>query len=258
MTGLTNPNTNQKSYWKIINKVMNKCKAPKIPPLLINNVFILNCREKAKLFTEFFSQQCKPVINDSVLPNISYLTNETIEQIPIENEDIISLIRKLNPNKANGSDGISGQMLLLCDDSVILPLRIIFNNILSTAIYPDMWKLANVTPVFKKGDKQLIKNYRPISLLPVCGKIFEKIIFNNLYNHLTTHNLITKNQSGFRPGDSTTNQLIDLVNEIHHAFDSTKSLEVRAIFLDISKAFDKVWHDGLIFKMRQNGVSGRL
>ena len=96
-----------------------------------------------------------------------------------------------------------------------------------------MWKLANVTPIFKKGDKQLIKNYRPISLLPICGKMFEKIIFNHLYNHLTTHHLITKNQSGFRPGDSTTNQLIDLVNEIHHAFDNTKSLEVRAIFLDI-------------------------
>jgi len=72
----------------------------------------------------------------SVLPNFSYLTNEKIEQIPIENEDIISLIRKLNPNKSNGSDGISGQMLLLCDDSVILPLRIIFSNILSTAYIP--------------------------------------------------------------------------------------------------------------------------
>ena len=70
--------------------------------------------------------------------------------------------------------------------------------------------------------------------------------------------LLPKNQSGFRPGDSTTNQLIDLVNEIHHAFDSTTSLEFRAIFLDISKAFDKVWHDGLIFKMRQNGISGQL
>ena len=104
----------------------------------------------------------------------------------------------------------------------------------------------------------MIENYRPISLLPLCGKIFEKIIFNNLYKHLTTHHLITKNQSGFRPGDSTTNQLIDLVNEIHCAFDNTKSLEVRAIFLDISKAFDKVWHEGLIFKMRQNGVSGLL
>ena len=149
-------------------------------------------------------------------------------------------------------------MLLLCDESVALALRIIFTNILSTAIYPNMWKLANVTPIFKKGNKQLIKNYRPISLLPICGKMFEKIIFNHLYDHLTTHNLITKKQSRFRPGDSTTSQLIDLVDEILHAFDNTQSLEVRAIFLDISKAFDKVWHDGLIFKMRQNGVSGQL
>ena len=77
-------------------------------------------------------------------------------------------------------------------------------------------------------------------------KFLKKIISNNLYNQLTTHHLLTKNQSGFRPGDSTTNQLTDLVNEIHHAFDSTKSIEVPAIFLDISKAFDKVWHDGLI------------
>ena len=88
--------------------------------------------------------------------------------------------------------------------------------------------------------------------------MFEKIIFSHLYDHLTTHNLITKNQSAFRPGDSTTNQLIDLVDEIRHAFDNTQSFEVRAIFLDISKAFDKMWHDGLIFKMRQNGVSSQL
>ena len=93
-----------------------------------------------------------------------------------------------------------------------------------------MWKLANIIPIFKKDDKQLIKNYSPISLLPICGKIFEKIIFNNLYNYLNTNNLITKNQSGFRPGDSTTNQLLYLVNEIHKAFDDPKSVEVRAVF----------------------------
>ena len=69
-------------------------------------------------------------------------------------------------------------MLLLCDNSVVLSLKIIFQNILISAIYPNMWKLANVIPIFKKGDKQLIKNYRPISLLPICGKMFEKIIFN--------------------------------------------------------------------------------
>ena len=168
------------------------------------------------------------------------------------------MIRKINPNKETGSDGLSGQMLLLCDDSVVLPLHIIFINILSTSIYPDMWKLANVTPIFKKGDKQLINNYRPISLLPICGKIFEKIIFNNLYNYLHLNGLITKNQSDFRPGDSTTNQLLYLGDEIHHAFDSPESLEVRAVFLDISKAFDKVWHVGLIFKLEQNGMSGGL
>ena len=149
-------------------------------------------------------------------------------------------------------------MLLLCDDSVILPLKIIFSNIMSTSIYPDLWKVANVTPVFKQGDKQLIKNYRPISLLPICGKILEKIIFNHLYSYLITNKLITTNQSGFRPGDSTTNQLLYLVDEIHQAFDNPESFEVRAVFLEISKAFGKVWHYGLIFKLRQNGISGSL
>ena len=237
---------------------MNKCRAPKIPPLLVNNLFILNCREKARYFNDYFSQQCKPITNNSVLPIRGFLTNKRIDHITIENDEIISLIRKINPNKATGSDGISGQMLLLCDESIILPLQIIFTNILTTSIYPDVWKIANVTPIFKKGDKQLIKNYRPISLLPICGKILENIIFNNLYSYLHTNNLITKNQSGFRPGDSTTNQLLYLLDEIHQAFDSAKSLEVRTVFLDISKAFDKVWHDGLIFKLEQNGNSGNL
>ena len=75
---------------------------------------------------------------------------------------------------------------------------------------------------------------------------------------LNANNLITKNQSGFRPGDSTANQLLYLVNEIHEAFEDPKSLEVRAVFLDISKAFDNVWHDGLIFKLKVNGISGSL
>ena len=85
-----------------------------------------------------------------------------------------------------------------------------------------------------------------------------KIIFNQLYTYLHTNNLITKNQSGFRPGDSTTNQLLFLIDEIHQAFDCTQSFEVRSVFLDISKAFDKVWHEGLVFKLERNGISGSL
>ena len=183
-----------------------------------------------------------------MLPVLNFHTNKRIDQVTVENEEILSLVRNLNPNKSTGSDRISGKMFLLCDNSVCLPLQIIFKNILSSSIYPDMWKLANVTPIFKKGDKQLIKNYRPISLLPTCGKIFEKLIFSHLYSYLHTNNLITQNQSDFRPGDSSTNQLLYLVDEIHQAFDCTESFEVRAVFLDISKAFDKVWHEGLVFK----------
>ena len=178
---VNDPSTTQKSYWKIINRVMNRCRAPKIPPLLVNNIFILNCSEKAKLFIDFFSKHCISNVTSSVLPPLNLLTDKKIDHVSIQGDEIISFIRNLNPSKATGSDGISGRMLLLCDNSVVLPLKIIFQNILVTYTYPDMWKLANVTPIFKKGNKQLIKNYRPTSLLPICGKMFEKIIFKNLY-----------------------------------------------------------------------------
>ena len=124
--------TSQRSYWTIINRVMNKCRAPKIPPILINNQFILNCSEKAKHFNNFFSEQCKLTINRSVLPDPTLLTDRKIDHITIDNDEIISLIRNLDPDpdldpdKATGSEGISGQMLLLCDDSVILLNSIFF------------------------------------------------------------------------------------------------------------------------------------
>ena len=96
-----------------------------------------------------------------------------------------------------------------------------------------------------KKSRQVKKNYRTISLLPICGKIFEKILFDKICNHLCDNELFSPNQPGFRPGDLTVNQLIAITHQIHVAFEEYPSRETRTVFLDISKAFDKVWHYGL-------------
>ena len=123
------PSTSQRLYWKIINRVMNKCRAPKIPPLLVNNVFTLNYREKAKIFNDFFSNQCMLITNSSVLPIFNFLADKRIDQISIRRDEIVSLVRNVNPRlkpQASGSDGISGHILILCDDSVGMSLKMIF------------------------------------------------------------------------------------------------------------------------------------
>ena len=95
-----------------------------------------------------------------------------------------------------------------------------------------------------------------MSLLPICGKILERLMFNEMFNFFIGNKLISSNQSGFKPGDSCINQLLSITHEIYKSFDV--GLEVRSVFLDISKAFDKVWHDGIIYKLTQNGISGNL
>ena len=113
-----------------------------------------------------------------------------------------------------------------------------------------------MVPVHKKGVKQILKNYRPISFLPITSKIFERFLYDRMFEFFLANNLISKNQSSFRSGDSCINQVLSITHEIYQSFDD--NLEVRAVFLDISKAFDKVWHKGLIFKLKQNGISDKI
>ena len=151
---------------------------------------------------------------------------------------------------------ISIRMLKLCGEANYRPLNIIFKTYLNTGKFPSERKKGNVVSIHKKEEKRNVKNYRPVSLLPICGKILEHLIYNVMYDFRTENNLFSTNQSGFISGDSCINQCLSINHEILNAFD--KGLEVRGIFLDISKAFDKVWHDGLIFKLRQNGISGDI
>ena len=100
----------------------------------------------------------------------------------------------------------------------------------------------------KKDNKQILKNYGPISLLPISAKIFERIIYNKIFEYLIENNLITENHSGFKPGDSFIDQHLSVTHDIYKSFDG--GFEVEGVFLDTSKAFNKVWHEGLIYKNR--------
>ena len=123
-------------------------------------------------------------------------------------------------------------LLQLCAVDNAIPLQIIFQKFLETGQFPNSWKYANVQPVFKKENRQIVSNYRPISLLPIFGKILEKIVFDQVYTFLDHQNLLSRNLSGFRPDDSTICQLLSITSSIYN--------ETRAVFLYISKAFDKV------------------
>ena len=243
---LANPPTSSKTYWSTLKTFVNGKKIPIIPPLLVND-FITNFLEKANLFNEFFSKQCQPLQNNSTLPKSNtYHTENRLNDITFENEKLLKIIQSLDANKARGYDGISIRMLKLGSPSIIKPLSIIFQNCLKSSTFADDWKKGNIVPVHKKNSIQLVNNYRPVSLLPIYSEIFEKIILDSIFNFMIQNNLLNSCQSGFRPNDSCINQLISITHNIYRAFDANPSLEVRGVFLDLSKAFDKVWHEGLL------------
>ena len=142
----------------------------------------------------------------------------------------------------------------MCATLISKPLPILFNNSVINECFPNEWEKANIIPVHKKGDMQIIKNYRPVSLLPISSKIFEKIMFNSLFKYPEDNKLLTCNQSGFWHGDSYVHQLFSITHKIYKSFNANLSLEVRGVFLEISKAFDQVWHNGLLYTLKFLGI----
>ena len=255
---LNDPTTSPKAYWSILKRFLNKIKIPSIPPLLVNNNFETNFTEKANLFNSFFAEQCRIINTVSVIPDVRYRTNKKLTDLTFIPSDIAKIINNLNPNKAHGHDNISIKMIQICGDTIIRPLTMIFDSAIKLGEFPDSWKKGNIIPVHKKENKSLLKNYRPISLLPIFGKIFEKIIFNNLFSYFENNKFLSDRQSGFRNGDSCVSQLLAISHEIYKAFDGRESFETRGVFLDMSKAFDKVRHQGLLYKLKCYGLEGNF
>ena len=199
--------------------VLNNKKIPCISPIYHNNNYITDFKKKAQIFNNFFAKQCTLVENSSKLPtDSSKRTNNLLSTISFTKDDIANIIKNLNPNKAHGFDMISIRMLKICGDSILKPLELIFKSCIESGKFPIEWKKANV-PVHRNNNKQLIENCHPVSLLPVCGKILERIIYSKMFEFFSENELISHNQSGFRPGDSCINQLLCITHDIYQSLD---------------------------------------
>ena len=130
--------TGPKTYWSIINSLLNKFNIPRIPPILVAGKRITDCKEKVKLFNDYFLDQCRPITNNSTLPIFTPITHSSLHTIIINQRLTLNIIKNLNVNKARGPDKISGRMIELCGENITLPLTIIFKNIINTGIFPNL------------------------------------------------------------------------------------------------------------------------
>ena len=136
-------------------------------------------------------------------------------------------------------------------------MEILCSKCLKESCFPDCWKVSSVVPVFKNvGERSTAKNYRPVSLLSVVSKVFEKLVNNRIVDHLEKCGLFSDFQYGFRSSRSTTDLLTVVSDRIARAFN--RSGATRAVALDISKAFDRVWQAGLLHKLKSYGISGQI
>ena len=171
-------------------------------------------------------------------------------------QGVLKLLQNINENKATGPDNIPGKLLKICSQELHETFTILFQHSLSKGIVPDDWKLAFISPLFKKGDKSDVANYRPISLTSIVCKLLEHIVHSTIMDFLDSNKILSSFQHGFRQGRSCESQLLSTLRNFTQCLNSSGQTD--AILLDFSKAFDKVDHKILLSKVSSIGIQGSL
>lgn len=246
--------SNSRAFYRYMNS-KSKAKTGIGPLRNDNEELVEDPREQANILNGYFASVFtrEKDFTETTCPTTVQSTLQTVYSSP---EGVFNKIWSTKARSAPGPDGISPRVLREAAHSVAYPLSIIYNLSLSSGVIPEDWRLANVTPIFKKGSKENPGNYRPVSLTSVPGKILEKIVKDRVMEHLEQHNLIIPEQHGFQPQKSCTTNLLQYTEMISDQLD--RGLPVDSLYFDFQKAFDTVPHRRLCTKLRQMGIGGHL